>query len=213
MKELVLAKQAEYGYTVIEMEVLPNHVHLLLAVMNQVGASMLPREFAGGRVRRLRPTDIAAFQEYRRIPELGLYQGWSPMTDGQALEFIVEMGHAHLFTPGQWVQLAIAESATDGLIGDIGLHLSKDGSSGEVGFTLHPSMQGRGVASLAVRESVKLLFGLTDASRVLGITDARNQPSVRLLERLGFKHLESRDVIFRGEPCSERVYVLERNDG
>lgn len=30
MKELVLAKQAEYGYTIIEMEVLPDHVHLLL---------------------------------------------------------------------------------------------------------------------------------------------------------------------------------------
>lgn len=30
LKELVLAKQAEYGYTVMEMEVLPDYVHLLL---------------------------------------------------------------------------------------------------------------------------------------------------------------------------------------
>ena len=30
MKELVRAKQAEYGYTIIEMEVMPDHVHLLL---------------------------------------------------------------------------------------------------------------------------------------------------------------------------------------
>ena len=32
MKELVLAKQADYGYAVIEMEVLPDHDHLLLDV-------------------------------------------------------------------------------------------------------------------------------------------------------------------------------------
>lgn len=30
MKDLVLAKQAEYGYSVIEIDVLPDHVHLLL---------------------------------------------------------------------------------------------------------------------------------------------------------------------------------------
>ncbi|PDW01979.1 IS200/IS605 family transposase [Candidatus Viridilinea mediisalina] len=30
MKELVLAKQAEYGYTIMEMEIMPDHVHLLL---------------------------------------------------------------------------------------------------------------------------------------------------------------------------------------
>lgn len=32
MKELVLEKQAEYGYSVIEMEVMQDHVHLLLDV-------------------------------------------------------------------------------------------------------------------------------------------------------------------------------------
>ncbi len=32
MKELVLAKQDEYGYMVMEMELLPDHVHLLLDV-------------------------------------------------------------------------------------------------------------------------------------------------------------------------------------
>lgn len=31
MKELVLQKQADYGYTVIDQEVMPDHVHLLLA--------------------------------------------------------------------------------------------------------------------------------------------------------------------------------------
>lgn len=37
LKELVLEKQVEYGYTVMQMEVMPDHVHLLLDVDPRVG--------------------------------------------------------------------------------------------------------------------------------------------------------------------------------
>lgn len=174
---------------------------------------LLPRQFLGGHLRRMHPHDRGAFQAYRSIPELGRYQGWSPMSDAEALEFLDEMHRAPLFTPGHWVQLGIAEPASDALVGDIGLYVSEDGASGEVGFTLQPSAQGRGVAALAVREALQLLFAATAVTRVWGITDQRNLPSIRLLERLGFKFIESRQVVFRGEPCTERVYALPRNDG
>jgi ribosomal-protein-alanine N-acetyltransferase len=184
-----------------------------MSAMNTVHGAPLPRELAGGRLRRLRASDLAAFQDYRRMPELGRYQGWSPMTDAEALAFIVEMSQAPLFTPGQWVQLGIAEPATDGLVGDIGLHLSGDGQTGEVGFTLHPSMQGRGVASAAVGASLQLFFGATGARQAQGVTDALNLPSIRLLERLGFQFQASRSVLFRGAPCLEHIYLLRRQDG
>jgi RimJ/RimL family protein N-acetyltransferase len=179
-----------------------------LAVVNETS---LPREFFGGRLRRLREGDLDAFQTYREIPELRRYQGWSPMSAAEALEFLTEMKSAPLFTPGAWVQLAIADAETDALVGDIGLYLSEDGTTGEVGFTLQPSAQGRGVAGLAVREALHLLFATTSASRVLGITDERNLPSVRVLERLGFECIETRQVQFRGEWCTERVYTLLRD--
>jgi len=180
------------------------------AVMHE---TLLPREFPGGRLRRLRPSDREAFQAYRGIADLGRYQGWSPMGEVEALAFLVEMSQAPLFAAGRWVQLGIADPQSDCLVGDVGLHLSEDGSSGEVGFTLEPSAQGRGLASHAVREALQLFFAATEAARVLGITDERNLPSVRLLERLGFEHIETRQVVFRGESCTERVYALPRNDG
>ena len=173
----------------------------------------LPREFPGGRLRRLHPRDCAAFQAYRSLPELGRYQGWSPVSDAEALRFLDEMHGAPLFTRGQWVQLGIAEPEFDALIGDIGLYLSEDGTSGEVGFTLQPSAQGRGVAGRAVREAVQLLFEAAGVDRVLGITDERNLPSIRLLQRIGFEHIASRQVVFRDEPCTERVYALPRTHG
>lgn len=175
--------------------------------------TLLPREFPGGRLRRLHSRDREAFQAYRSIPELGRYQGWSPLTDAEALAFLDEMNRAPLFTPGQWVQLGIAEPESDALVGDIGLYLSEDGATGEIGFTLQPSAQGRGVARFAVREALRLFFATTGVTRVLGITDERNLPSISLLERLGFACIESRQVVFRGEPCTERVYTLPRSDG
>ena len=171
---------------------------------------VLPREFSGGRLRRLRPADLDSFQAYRAIPELGRYQGWSPRSAADALQFLSEMNQARLFTPGEWVQLGIADPETDSLVGDIGLYLSEDASTGEVGFTLQPSTQGRGIAGHAVKEALQLLFTVTTVTRVLGVTDARNIPSIRLLERLGFECVETRRVIYRAEGCSEKVYSLSK---
>lgn len=37
LKELILEKQAEYGYTVLSMEVMPDHVHLIIDCDPRVG--------------------------------------------------------------------------------------------------------------------------------------------------------------------------------
>ncbi len=47
LKELVLSKQAEYGYLLMEMEVLPDHVHLLLDVDPRVGVNMVVGKIKG----------------------------------------------------------------------------------------------------------------------------------------------------------------------
>jgi ribosomal-protein-alanine N-acetyltransferase len=179
--------------------------------MNSVSDTLLPVIFCCGLLRRLRTSDLSSFQAYRSIPELGRYQGWSPMSEAKTLAFLNEMNTAPLFTPGEWVQLGIAELGTEGLIGDIGLFLATDERTAEVGFTLEPTAQGRGIATAAVRAAVQLLFAAKEVQQVLGVTDSRNAASVRLLKRAGFHHKESRHAVFRGEPCSEEVYVLPRN--
>jgi len=93
------------------------------------------------------------------------------------------------------------------------IFLSDDERSAKVGFTLEPAAQGRGIATFAVREVLRLLFSATSVQQVLGITDTRNVASIRLLQRIGFKHQETGNTAFRGEPCSEVTYVLPRHDG
>jgi putative transposase len=47
MKELVLEKQQEYGYTVLEQEIMPDHVHLLLDVHPKNGVYTIVSKIKG----------------------------------------------------------------------------------------------------------------------------------------------------------------------
>lgn len=172
----------------------------------------LPRYFSGGLLRRLRPGDLASFQFYRSNPELGRYQGWAITSEAEALAFLTRMNTAPMFPLGDWVQLGIAEPVADRLIGDIGIFLAADGKTAQIGYTLEFESQGRGIATAAVREAMHLLFAATRVRQVLGITDERNKASCRLLERAGFQHRENREAVFRGESCTEKIYVRLRND-
>ncbi|HXS69886.1 MAG TPA: GNAT family protein, partial [Candidatus Polarisedimenticolia bacterium] len=90
--------------------------------------------------------------------------------------------------------------------------VTDDGSSAKIGFTLEPNAQGRGIATAAVREAIHILFAATKVQHVFGITDTRNGASIRLLERTGFRLQATQETIFRGEPCSEKIYVIARNE-
>jgi putative transposase len=47
LKELVLAKQDEYGYTVLGSDVMPDHVHLLLDVDPRIGVASVVAKIKG----------------------------------------------------------------------------------------------------------------------------------------------------------------------
>ena len=134
------------------------------------------------------------------------------MTDAEAEVFLHQMQSAPLFAPDQWIQLGIAEPESDLLVGDVGLYLSADQLFGEIGYTLQPGAQGRGLASRAVTEAIRMLFEVTQATHVRAITDERNAASIRLLERVGFRFIESRLVEFRSEQCTELVYTRHRHE-
>jgi len=165
------------------------------------------------RLRRLRAADTAAFHALRGDVELGRYQGWSALSLSEAAAFIeaVALPEALPFCPaGVWLQIAIADTASDTLLGDIGLHLHADGQALEIGFTLARAAQGRGLAAEAVGLALQAVWAGTPARRVLGITDARNTASVRLLQRLGFRCFATLEADFRGERCTEHHFVLHR---
>jgi RimJ/RimL family protein N-acetyltransferase len=171
----------------------------------------LPLSNRHANLRRLTATDLTVFYEYRGDERLARFQGWSPMSKEAALKFIEEMEAAPLFQPGNWNQLGIADPDTDKLLGDVGLYVSGDGSTAEVGFTIANEAQGRGVATAAVEAALTLIFSHTSVKKVLGITDIRNSASIRLLSRVGMRQVEQREAVFKGEACIELVFCLERD--
>lgn len=171
----------------------------------------LPCTTARLRLRRLREQDLLPFQAYRSDAELCRYQGWLPMDDGAALAFLQQMADSVFCPRGAWFQLGIAETDSDTLIGDIGIHLQADGSAAEIGFTLARGAQGRGLATEAVAAAIELVFAHTPVARVVGITDARNSTSVRLLDRVGLRRFATLDAVFRGAACVEHHHVRHRH--
>lgn len=173
-------------------------------------AGPLPCQGVRVTLRRLRATDLPAFQAYRGDPELGRYQGWQAMDDAAAAAFLAEMAAVPFCPPGAWCQIGVADAATDMLLGDIGLHLAADGATLHIGYTLARAAQGAGRASEAVRLAFDVVFAHTGAQQVLAITDVRNMASVRLLQRLGLRCTATQAAVFRGEACREHHFALDR---
>jgi aminoglycoside 6'-N-acetyltransferase len=136
----------------------------------------LPRTANRVVLRRLAISDLAAFQAYRHDAVLGQYQGWSAASTAEAMLFLAEMNTSELLQPGTWSQIGIADSNGQALIGDVGLFLASDGQHAEIGFTLRRESQGRGLATTAVREAIKLVFEQTKAEGAWN--HGRPQPAI-----------------------------------
>jgi len=54
LKELILEKQDDYGYKIIDMEVMPDHVHLLIDVDPRIGIVKIVRQIKGYTAHTLR---------------------------------------------------------------------------------------------------------------------------------------------------------------
>ena len=173
--------------------------------------SPLPRHTARLLLRRFADADLLPFQGYRRDPEVGRYQGWSALDHNAATAFIACMATAAFAVPGEWFQIAVADRLTDRLVGDIGICLRDDvARTAEIGFSMASAAQRRGLGTEAVGAALALLFELECVDRIEGITDARNTPSIRLLERVGMCLDGTREALFKGETCTEYVYALPR---
>ena len=176
-----------------------------------LSAAPLPHETARTRLRALREGDLVDFQAYRGDPAVQRWQGWQPEDDAAALAFLRDMAAATFGRPGRWHQLGIADRGSDRLIGDIGVQLhGQGGVLAELGFTLAPAAQGRGLATEAVAALITLLLRHTAVQRIVAVADTRNAASLRLLQRLGLRRFATLPGELRGEACLEHHFVRHR---
>lgn len=172
----------------------------------------------GVRLRPLAVDDLPAFLAYRNDPEVARFQSWTRYTEEEARAYLERCAAATRDVPGQWRQWAIEWTDPSGgapvLAGDCGMRLDDDGRQAEIGFTLSRALQGRGIGAAAVRLLLEHAFGALGLHRVVAVTDARNAPAARLLERAGFRregHL-IQNVHFKGEWGDEFLFAILRDE-
>jgi RimJ/RimL family protein N-acetyltransferase len=140
------------------------------------------------------------------------YLPWDPMDREQARTKLVQrVTQDHLEADGDALVLAVVERETGRAIGELMLRLASVANrQGEIGWSFHPDVQGRGLATEGAREMLRLGFEDVGLHRIIAGADARNAASIRVMERLGMRP-EARFVeaaLDKGEWASEVVYAL-----
>ena len=163
------------------------------------------------RIRRFRAGDAAVFASYRSDPNVARLQGWEvPYSLDEAQRFVESLAGVSPGKPGTWFQFAVDLRANGALIGDCALRTMRtDPRQAELGFSFATPYQRQGYASEAVQCVLGYTFATLEMHRVFSITDTRNEPAQRLLERLGFRR-EGHFVEgtwFKGEWVSEFLYA------
>src|SRR5205814_3656384 len=105
--------------------------------------------------------------------------------------------------------LVVPESGE--VVGDCGIHFRRDEPRQvELGITLAPAHQGRGLAAEALGGVLGYVFGSLGKHRASAVTDAENHAAAGLLRRLGVRQ-EAHFVEhawFKGVWASEYVFAL-----
>lgn len=149
-------------------------------------------------IRRCTPDDLDALWEFRRLPEVNRWLGVAPATreafrerylesDRLAATFVIALlpaAHTPATVIGDlmvriqdgWAQMEVADDAK--------------GVQAELGWALDPAFAGRGYATEAVRGAIDVCFGPLGLRRVHAGCFADNEPSWRLMERIGMRREE-----------------------
>jgi RimJ/RimL family protein N-acetyltransferase len=160
--------------------------------------------------------DVPEFLAYRQDPAIARWQSWSPdYSHTDALRLINGQPASELPDAGGWIQLALRSADAGKLLGDVAIHrLDSQPDTFEIGITLAAASQGRGLASEALDRVLEFLFVANSAHRVVAQCDARNEPVIRLLRRVGFRQ-ESRQVdadFYKGEWSTLDGYAILANE-
>jgi [ribosomal protein S5]-alanine N-acetyltransferase len=125
------------------------------------------------------------------------WDGATMTTREDALNYI---DHIHLgFRRRELFQWGIADRETNAIVGTCTLtHVSPNHERAEIGFAIRQERWGQGLGSEAVEAVVAFGFESLNLHRIEADVDPRNERSLRLLERLGFRregHLRERYYI------------------
>jgi [ribosomal protein S5]-alanine N-acetyltransferase len=136
--------------------------------------------------------DPAVTWAHVRLPLVDSLRRWADRLDGWSQDGF-----------GMWIA---AERASGRIIGHCGLQRLESGDDVEVGYYLGRTAWGHGYATELARACLRFGFVDRDLSRIVAVVRLENQPSRRVLEKIGMRH--ERDGHFYGFDAA--LYSVDR---
>ncbi len=156
-------------------------------------------------------SDAEDLFRYRSAPEVARWQGWVPESVDAARSFAAAQGRTARLGGVSWSQFAMRLREGGRLIGDLGVRgLDPEGAQFEIGVTVDPQHQRRGLAAEALRALVDALCAHPELHRVTASVDPRNVPSMELFAKLGFRQEahHRRSLWFKGEWVDDVIFAV-----
>lgn len=163
-------------------------------------------------LRPLTAADADVLLRYRGDAEVCRYLPFDPMTREEILGRIAgQWSRRELTEEGQSLTLGAEVRETGELAGDVILFWhSREHAGGELGYVFDPAFGGRGYATEAAAEMLRLGFEDLGLHRIIARLDERNDASARVARRLGMRQ-EARLVsneLFKGEWSNELDFAM-----
>ncbi|MEV0612025.1 GNAT family N-acetyltransferase [Nonomuraea sp. NPDC050404] len=171
-----------------------------------------PLETARLLLRPFTENDFDALYDLQSRPEVTRYLLFDTRDQGQVRQALQDrIRSAALEAEGDNLGLAVVLRATGEVIGEVVLFWrSREHRQGEIGYIFHPGHGGKGYATEASEEMLRLGFEELGLHRIVGRLNARNTASARVLQRLGMRREAEliHSQLLKGEWADEVVYAM-----
>ena len=156
--------------------------------------------------------DVEALHDMFGREDVCRYLQWAPMDLDQARAKVEQrVRQTHVEVDGDALLFAAVEDATGRVVGEFMLRLmSVKSRQGMIGWSIHPDVQGRGLATEGAREMLRLGFEEMGLHRIVADCDPRNVASLRVMEHLGMRREAQflENELLKGEWIGEIVCAL-----
>ncbi len=139
-------------------------------------------------LREIRPDDAPFWLRHFSAPDVVELTTYDAPADLQAAEAEIERYCTRLRREGTGIRWGITLCGSDALVGTLGYYhwVADRDHRAQIGYDLLAEHRGQGIMTEAMRVVLAYGFKTMTLNRIEASVDSRNQPSMRLLERLGF---------------------------
>jgi RimJ/RimL family protein N-acetyltransferase len=164
-------------------------------------------------LRFVRTEDIEPLTAYRNDPAVAALQDWElPYPRERAEQLVAAHEGLADLANGRGHQIGIEHEGR--LVGDVYVGLHEQGGIADLGYSLIPEAQGRGLAHEAVSAIVDDLVDRLAVHRLVAELSPENHRSARLLERLGmtFEAHTKQSFWWRGQWDDNLCYAMTADE-